>query len=314
MTATVPAVKVTINSLKRYSQMSKKVLGKGLGAIISSVQASETNSQNNKTEIITEDSKDKIIELDIDKILPNPDQPRTHFNEEKIKELSDSIKSTGLIQPITVRKEGDIYFLVAGERRLRASKLAGFEKIKSIILHSNRDDNLTIALIENLQREDLDPIEEAKAYKILINRFKLKQQEIAEKVGKDRATIANSIRLLNLDEKIQLALSEGKISVGHAKVLLGADESKQFKIYSEIINNGLSVREAEKLIESEKSAPAKSKSKIKSKDAHIKKMEEKLISILGTKVEIKHFGKSGKIEINYYSIDDFDRIMDILKK
>jgi ParB family transcriptional regulator, chromosome partitioning protein len=293
--------------------MSKKVLGKGLGAIISSVQASETNLQTN---IYTEDSDDKIIELDINKILPNPDQPRTHFNEEKIRELADSIKSTGLIQPITVRKEGDTYYLVAGERRLRASKLAGLDKIKSIILHRDKDDNLTIALIENLQREDLDPIEEAKAYKILINKFKLKQQEIAEKVGKDRATIANSIRLLNLDEKIQQALSDGKISVGHAKVLLGADESKQFKLYSEIIYNGLSVREAEKLIDLEKSANlrVKTKNKIKAKDAHIKKMEEKLISILGTKVEIKHFGKTGRIEINYYSIDDFDRIMDILKK
>jgi ParB family transcriptional regulator, chromosome partitioning protein len=292
--------------------MSKKVLGKGLGAIISSV-ASETNLPQG---IYTEDSKDKIIELEINRILPNPDQPRTHFNEEKIRELSESIKSTGLIQPITVRKEGDVYFLVAGERRLRACKLAGFDRIRSIIMQRDKDDNLTIALIENLQREDLDPVEEAKAYRILINKFKLKQQEIAEKVGKDRATIANSIRLLNLDEKIQQALSDGKISVGHAKVLLGAEESKQFKIYSEIINNGLSVREAEKLVDSEKSANlnAKSKNKIKSKDAHIKKMEEKLISILGTKVEIKHFGKGGRIEINYYSIDDFERIMDILKK
>ncbi len=292
--------------------MSKKVLGKGLGAIISSV-ASETNFQ---TDNYTEDNGDKIIELDINKILPNPDQPRTHFREDKILELAESIKSTGLIQPVTVRKEGDTYYLIAGERRLRACKLAGFTRIKSIVLHSDRDNNLTVALIENLQREDLDPIEEAKAYRILINKFKLKQQEIAEKVGKDRATIANSIRLLNLDEKIQQALSEGKISVGHAKVLLGAEETKQFKIYSEIIDNGLSVRGAEKLVDSEKSANSRSKSKNKNKpkDAHIKKMEEKLISILGTKVEIKHFGKSGRIEINYYSIDDFERIMDILKK
>ena len=294
--------------------MSKKALGKGLGAIISSVQSTETNQQAVRTGIDTEDSKDKIVELDIHKILPNPEQPRTHFNEEKLRELADSIKASGLIQPITVRKEDDLYYLVAGERRLRASKLAGFEKIKTIILQSERDDNLTLALIENLQREDLDPIEEAKAYKLLITRFKLKQQEIAEKVGKDRATVANSIRLLNLDEKIQQALSEGKISVGHAKVILGADEQEQFKIYSEIINNGLSVRESEKLIDAEKSAAGNTKAKSKPKDAHIKKMEEKLISILGTKVEIKHSGKSGKIEINYYSIDDFDRIMDILKK
>ena len=295
--------------------MSKKVLGKGLSAIISSVQSIESENQENKSDKWSlEEAIDKIIDLDVDKIFPNPDQPRTHFNEEKIQELANSIKSTGLIQPITVRKEGNNYFLVAGERRLRACKAAGLEKIKAIILHSNKDDNLTIALIENLQREDLDPIEEAKAYKILITKFKLKQQEIAEKVGKDRATIANSIRLLNLDEKIQQALSDGRISVGHAKVLLGAPDSRQIKLYDEIISKGLSVREAEKLIDAEKPSDIKQKLKIKPKDAHIKKMEEKLISILGTKVEIKHFGKAGRIEINYYSIDDFDRIMDILKK
>ncbi|MFH0977270.1 MAG: ParB/RepB/Spo0J family partition protein [Spirochaetota bacterium] len=293
--------------------MSKKVLGKGLSAIISTVQSSD-DTQSYKDMPAGEDIKGRIIDLDIDSILPNPDQPRTHFNEEKIMELADSIKSTGLIQPVTVRKEGDTYFLVTGERRLRASKLAGLKKIKSILLQNEKDDNLTIALIENLQREDLDPIEEAKAYKILVNKFKLKQHEIAEKVGKDRATIANSIRLLNLNERIQQALSEGRISVGHAKVLLGADESQQLKIFSEIIDKELSVREAEKLVSPEKPDEQKAAVKLKSKDAHIKKMEEKLIAIFGTKVEIKHSGKSGRIEINYYSIDDFDRIMEILKK
>ncbi len=293
--------------------MSKKALGKGLSAIISSVQAAESGS-NTDNEILAENINDKVIELDVDKIFPNPDQPRTHFDEDKIRELSESIKMTGLIQPIIVRKEGDNFFLVAGERRLRASKLAGLEKIKSIVTHSGKDDNLTLALIENLQREDLDPIEEAKAYKILITRFKLKQQEIADKVGKDRATIANSLRLLNLDEKIQRALSDGKISVGHAKVLLGAEDSAQLKIYKEIIDKELSVREAEKLVDAEKSSTGKAKDKSKPKDPHIKKMEEKLISVLGTKVEIIHSGKSGRIEIHYYSIDDFDRIMEILKK
>ncbi len=293
--------------------MSKKVLGKGLSAIISSVQESDFD-MNRQNEMSPENIKEKIIELDVDKILPNPDQPRTHFDEEKIKELADSIKATGLIQPITVRQEGGSFFLVTGERRLRASKFAGLKKIKSIIIQTKLDENLTIALIENLQREDLDPIEEAKAYKILISRFRLKQQEIAEKVGKDRATIANSLRLLNLDEKIQQAISKGNISVGHAKVLLGAPESKQIRIFNEIISKGLSVREAERLVEAEKSVNTKIKNKSKSKDAHIKKMEEKLISVLGTKVEIHHSGKSGRIEIYYYSIDDFDRIMDLMKK
>ncbi len=294
--------------------MSKKALGKGLGAIISSTQAQESEfPEENRTGLPQNSIKENVVELEINRIFPNPDQPRTHFDEDKLNELADSIRSTGLIQPINVRKEGDKYFLVTGERRLRASKIAGLTKIRSIITKIDKDDNLTIALIENLQREDLDPIEEAKAYRILTSRFKLKQQEIAEKVGKDRATIANSLRLLNLDERIQPALSEGKISVGHAKVLLGAPEAKQFSIYKEIISKGLSVREAEKLVDSEKEDSGEKK-KVKQKDPHLQKMEEELISILGTKVEIKHFGKNGRIEINYYSIDDFERILELLKK
>jgi len=292
--------------------MSKKALGKGLSAIIS---GANTPEQSKYPEIETKfpEIQGKIIELDINRILPNPDQPRTYFDEEKIKELADSIKSAGLIQPITVRKDGDDYYLVTGERRLRASMSAGLKKIKSIIIEAGTEDNLTIALIENLQREDLDPIEEAKAYKILSTRFKLKQQDIAEKVGKDRATVANSLRLLNLNDKIQTALSQGKISVGHAKVLLGVPESKQFEIFKDIVKNGLSVRDAEKLVDSKK-ATASDNKKSKTKDPHIHKMEEKLVSMLGTKVEIKHSGKNGKIEIYYYSIDDFDRIMEVLAK
>jgi ParB family transcriptional regulator, chromosome partitioning protein len=294
--------------------MSKKALGKGLSAIISSAQAQESELSAEHIPGLSQDSvKESIIELDIAQILPNPDQPRTHFDEEKLNELAVSIKASGLIQPITVRKEGDKYFLITGERRLRASKIAGLTKIRSIVTKIDKDDNLTIALIENLQREDLDPIEEAKAYKILTSRFKLKQQDIAEKVGKDRATIANSLRLLNLDKRIQPALSEGKISVGHAKVLLGAPEAIQFSIYKEIISKGLSVREAENLVGAGKGKSTERK-KAKTKDPHIHKMEEELISILGTKVEIKHFGKNGRIEINYYSIDDFERIMELLKK
>ncbi|MBN2039223.1 MAG: ParB/RepB/Spo0J family partition protein [Spirochaetes bacterium] len=292
--------------------MSKKALGKGLSAIISTVQAQDDDLELG-VELKGEDVSGKIMELDVDKILPNPDQPRTHFDEEKINELADSIKAAGLIQPITVRKESGSYFLVAGERRLRATMTAGIKKIKAIVIETDKENNLTIALIENLQRENLDPVEEAKAYKILSTRFKLKQQDIAEKVGKDRATVANSLRLLNLDDKIQQALSEGKISVGHAKVLLGAPQAKQYEIYKEIVKGGLSVREAEKLADTNK-VNAKDSKRSKSKDAHIHKMEEKLISMLGTKVEIKHSGKSGRIEIHYYSIDDFDRIMEMLAK
>ncbi len=286
--------------------MSKKALGKGLSAIISSSAPAD------EIDKIVEEGKEKIVEISMDHVNSNPDQPRTHFDDSEINELADSIKSVGLIQPIIVRKKGKEYFIVAGERRLRAAKVAGFKKIRSIIIQPSEEENLSIALIENLQRKDLDPIEEAKAYKVLVSRFKLKQQDIARRVGKDRATIANSLRLLNLHNNIQKALADGKITVGHAKVLLSVPQQKQMSLFNEIISKALSVRAFEKLIESKSEKIAKDK-KSKSKDAHIRKMEEELAYILGTKVEIKHSGKSGKIEINYYSLDDFERIMGIFK-
>ncbi len=166
--------------------MAKKVLGKGLGAIISS-----SPTPVDSMEFAVTEAKERIVELDVGAIRPNPDQPRTHFNEDEIEGLAESIRSVGLIQPIVVRREGEGYYVVAGERRLRASKLAGLQKIRSIVIRANEEENLTLALIENIQRTDLDPIEEAKAYRLLINRFRLKQQDVAQRVGKDRATVAN---------------------------------------------------------------------------------------------------------------------------
>jgi len=287
--------------------MNKKVLGKGLGAIISTSTAPVDEFEKSITE-----ERDRIIELPIDKIKPNPHQPRTDFDEYLIENLAESIKTVGLIQPIIVRNKGDIYYIVAGERRLRASKLAGIETIKSIIIKVNEEENLTLALIENLQREDLNPIEEAKAYKVLINRFKLKQHDIAQRVNRDRATIANIIRLLNLPEEIQQGISEGKISIGHAKILLSVPgNKKQIALFNEIILKNLSVRALEKIAESQKEDKDIQEIRLRNKDPQIKKMEEKLISLLGTKVEIKHSGNKGKIEINYYSLDDFERIIEL---
>lgn len=292
--------------------MSKKALGKGLSAIISTTSTQPPGEHERAN--ISELKKDRIIEIDVDVISPNPDQPREHFNDKDIEELAESIKSVGLLQPIIVRQENNKYFLIAGERRLRATKKAGMQKIKAIIMEPGEEENLMIALIENLHREDLDPIEEAKAYKIFTDRFKLKQQDIAAKVGKDRATIANSLRLLNLEPEIQQAISDGRISVGHAKVLLAASPKRQISLFQEIITKGISVRELEKKVDTGKSEDDGHTNKQAKKDPHISKMEDKLVSILGTKVEIKHSGKSGRIEIYYYSLDDFERIMDILKK
>jgi ParB family chromosome partitioning protein len=284
--------------------MNKKALGKGLSAIISSAVSPED------LEKVVD--KNRIIEIDIKLIKSNPDQPRTSFNNDEINELAESIKSVGLIQPVIVREKGNDYYIVAGERRLRAAKVAGLKKIKAIIIQPSEEENLSIALIENLQRKDLDPIDEANAYRVLVERFKLKQQDIAKRVGKDRATIANSLRLLNLEKEIQAGLSEGSISVGHAKVLLSMPEQKQAVLYREIINKALSVRALEKMLDEKTGRDHKTK-KSRSKDVHVKKIEEELAYILGTKVEIKHSKNRGRIEIHYYSLDDFDRIMGILK-
>ncbi len=292
--------------------MAKKVLGKGLGAIISTSPKPVEEFEN-----VVLSSGARIVELDVALISPNPDQPREHFDDESIRGLAESIKTVGLLQPVLVRKAGMGYSIIAGERRLRAVKLAGFNRIKAVIMEATEEENLTLALVENIQRADLDPIEEAKSYRMLINRFKLKQQEVASRVGKDRATIANLLRVLNLPEKIQKSLSEGTISLGHAKVLLSVPPPRQEQLYDEIIKKDLSVRVLEQIAGEERGTEVvkgpHGKKKRDSKNAHIKEMENLLISILGTKVEIKHSGSRGKIEISYYSLDDFERIIDLLK-
>ncbi|HQO39519.1 MAG TPA: ParB/RepB/Spo0J family partition protein, partial [Spirochaetota bacterium] len=225
--------------------MTKKALGKGLGAIIST---SPTPADEMEKAVIGV-SKNNVIELALDRIIPNPDQPRTYFDETEIHGLAESVKSVGLIQPIIVRERDGLYIIVAGERRYRACKLNEMKTIKAIIIEADDEQNLTMALIENIQRESLNPIEEAKAYKVLINRFKLKQQDLARKVGKERTTITNSLRLLNLPEEIQEAIIDKKISSGHAKVILSVDEpEKQFFLFKEAIEKELSVRALENIV------------------------------------------------------------------
>ena len=288
--------------------MAKKVLGKGLSAIISTSSAPVEALEKG-----IEQSAEKVVEIDINSVLPNPDQPRTRFDEPEIRGLAASIEAVGLLQPIIVRRTDDGFCVVAGERRLRASKLAGLKKIRAIVIEADEVKNLTLALIENIQRTDLNPIDEAEAYKVLVDRFNLRQQDIAARVGKDRATVANSLRLLQLPGEIREALSGGEISAGHAKVLLSVDGARQTALFREIMKKALSVRALEQVVQEEsgKKKPAKKKA---SKEAHLRKMEEELVSVLGTKVEIKHAAGKGRIEISYYSLDDFDRIVDIIKK
>lgn len=288
---------------------SKKGLGKGLGALIFSPQQSIHGQ--------SLDSGDKNLTaiIDIFKIIPNPNQPRKYFDEDEIEELAQSIKEQGILQPILVREKGAKYELIAGERRLRAAKKVQLKKVPVIIKNVNDEEALELTIVENLQRENLNPIEEAAAYKTLAAQFSLTHEQIAKKVGKNRATITNSLRLLELPKKIQDSLKKGAISSGHARALLSvAEVNKQVDLWKQIINNNLSVRDVEALISivnTKNSAalkPKKRKSSIDS-DPALKDIKEKLIESLGTKVEINGSSQKGRICIHYFSQDDLERII-----
>ncbi|SHJ27281.1 chromosome partitioning protein, ParB family [Lutispora thermophila DSM 19022] len=278
--------------------MGKKALGKGLSALIPE-----------STEI-KDSSESSVIEIKITDIEANENQPRRNFDEESLRSLAESIKEHGIVQPIVVRREGTGYQIVAGERRWRAARLAGLKVVPVIVKDYTDAQVLEIALIENLQREDLNPIEEANAYKVLIEEYSLSQEEIGRRIGKSRSAITNSLRLLNLPVEIIDHLISGKLTAGHARALLAfEDDAKKIEIAKRIINENLNVRQVEKL-----SQEKKKNKKAKTKSAEICEIEERLRNIFGTKVTISHSKKKGKIEIEYYGIDDLDKILNILEK
>ena len=262
-----------------------------------------------------EDSKDSVL-LNISEIEPNRDQPRKKFNEESLKELARSIEKHGVIQPIIVIKKDDYYEIVAGERRWRAARMAGLSEIPALIREYSDREISEIALIENIQREDLTPIEEAKAYKALIEEYGITQEELSGRVAKSRAAIANSMRLLKLDEEVQNMLAEGIISAGHARALLVLEKnSDQIKAAQEIIKNSLSVRDTEKLVKNWGKIPVREGKKLPENDFVYRDLEEKMTESLGTKVKIANKAdKTGKIEIEYFSDDELERIFKVIKK
>lgn len=293
------------------SNAKKRGLGKGIGAILGASDPVEEILEEAET------NNESVKELYLEQIHSNPQQPRESFSEKALQELASSIKSYGIIQPIVVQPEGDGYHIIAGERRYRAARLAGLTKVPVIIRELSEMENISFALIENVQREDLNAIEEAKAYKLLLERFHLKQQDLAERIGKERSTITNTIRLLDLTSEIQDAVVGGVISGGHARTLLSVkNEKEQLTLFERIKKDNLSVRQLEKEIKEKKTASdsknKKKKSEIKEKDAQIKMLEEELRASLGTKVAIDYKGEKGKIEIYFYSLDDFERIRDLL--
>jgi ParB family chromosome partitioning protein len=269
----------------------KMALGKGLEALIP-------------------ERGEEVSYLDIDRIFPGEQQPRKAFRDDSLKELAASIKEKGVLQPVIVSRVGDGTFsLVTGERRWRAAALAGLKKIPALIKNVASKDSLEIALIENIQREDLNPIDTADAFNRLITDFKLTQEELSDKVGKDRATIANYLRLLKLPEEIKTFVYNGSLSTGHAKAILTIDgKANQIEAARKIIKKGLNVREAE-ILSRKATRPPKVKL---NKDPQLSSLEEKLIKGLGTKVRILNKGKRGKIEIEYYSLEELERLLEIL--
>jgi len=280
----------------------RKALGKGLDALIPSGE-----------------ERTELVYLELEKIHPSPSQPRENFDPKTLQELAESIRSQGILQPLVVRPAPDgkeRFQLIAGERRLRAAKLAGLKKVPAIIKEVDDQKALALSLIENLQREDLNPIEEARAYEKLTKNFRLTQQELAELLGKERSTIANTLRLLKLPAEIQKELEKGTITPGHARTLLSLDSSVKIKLlFKKIVEQGLSVREAEqeaKKLQQEK-APVKRRSR--SKDVHLRTLEQELGNIIGARLKIIPGPRGkGKIEIYFRNLEELERIIGFIKR
>lgn len=275
-----------------------KGLGKGINALFpgASLKSAET-----------------VEQVHLKSIKPNPYQPRKIFDEEAIEELSESIKEHGILQPIIVRKTGTSYEIVVGERRFRASKLAGLEEIPAIVRNFTDEESMELAILENLQREDLTPIEEAEAYSKLMDNLKITQEQLAFRLGKSRSHIANHIRLLSLPDKVRQLITDGKLSMGHGRTLLGLRKKEQIiPVADRVLKEGINVRQLERLVqEMNKDVPRETKKKEK-KDLFLKEYESNLRDFLGTNVKIKKSKNKGKIEIEFFSQEDLERILELL--
>ncbi len=284
-------------------------LGKGLEALFNEVEISTNDSSGSS------DQHDGILFLDLNDIKPNSKQPRKNFPEDKIEELARSIEKHGIIQPIMVRSTGGGYEIVAGERRWRAARKANLKQIPCIVRELSEEQNMLVAIIENMQREDLNPMEEAEALNQMITNFGLTQEEVSKSVGKSRPYITNALRLLKLPADIREMVVQGELTNGHARAIAGIKETKkQLQLAKRVVKDGLSVRETEALAnkENEELNHKPLKAKARSKNREITDMEEELKSALGTKVAINHGARRGKIEIEYYSREELERLLELL--
>lgn len=299
----------------------KSALGRGLGALLDGNSSNPAPAENvvSSNEVLAGQQKGiagAVAQVPLNQIEANPFQPRTEFDETALKELAESIQMQGIIQPITVRKMGpDKYQIISGERRYKASRLAGLTSIPAYVRTANDQSMLEMALVENIQRENLNALEIAISYQRLIEECKLTQESLGERVGKERSTVTNYLRLLKLPPQIQFAIRDGRLTMGHARAILGVDDiGMQLKIFNDILENDLSVRKVEDLVR--QNAPKKAGKKEKGKtqwDVEIRNLEDRLEHRYETKVEIKHKDNgNGQIIINYFSNDDLTRLMDLL--
>lgn len=285
-------------------------LGKGLEALFNDVEINTHDSERNSSS-----TNEGILFLDINDIKPNSKQPRKNFPDDKIDELAKSIETHGIIQPIMVRPAGEGYEIVAGERRWRAARRASLKQVPCIIRELTEEQNMLIAIIENMQREDLNPMEEADALNQMIVQYGLTQEEVSKSVGKSRPYITNALRLLKLPSEIREMVVQGQLTSGHARAIAGVkDETKQVSLASKTVKEGLSVRETETLAnkENESMPNRQAKARPRAKNREITDLEEELKTVLGTKVEISQGSKRGKIEIEYYSRDELERLLELL--
>ena len=306
--------------------MAKPALGRGLGALLGGVSPQAPPAPGPTTSVTTvvaesfTDTRERVQRIGVDRIRPSPFQPRKDFTAEALRELADSIKEQGIVQPLIVRDRADHFELIAGERRWRAAQLAGLKEVPAIVRNVDDHSVLELALIENLQRENLNPLEEALGYAQLIEQFQLRQEDVATKVGKSRVAVTNSLRLLKLPPEVQAFLREGKISVGHAKVILGLTLATDQKHAAEkVIKQGLNVRQVEELVahlQTQIAANAKGKSPTPlaavNRDANLVALENRLREKFGTKVQLRYHQGKGALEIRFFNDADLDRILELV--
>lgn len=284
--------------------MKNKRLGRGLEALIPQVSPEE------------EKRGEMLFEVEVNKVRANPSQPRMEFSQRGLEELKQSILENGVIQPITVRKVDGEFELIAGERRLRAVQELGFAKIPAFVMEvTSEDQMLELSLVENIQREDLNPMELARAYQRLQKEYGLTQEAVAQKVGKDRATVANFVRLLKLPREIQESLRKDEVSMGHARAIMGlSSPGEQIRVWRKVIKRGWSVRKVEEVVRERLEGENKTKRVVLERSSFLVEMEDRLRSVLGTRVQIRALGRGGRIEISYYSDEDLNRILELIQR